>query len=84
MVFLFVYEISRELLNGFSPNSQGRRGWSLARKDLKVKFKGQRSRSPGTKHHISALSVAFVRFVFGKTYLACSYLNVGPILGDRL
>jgi len=47
--FLFVYEIPRELLNGFAPYSHGRRVWSLARKTLKVKVRGQRSRSPGTK-----------------------------------
>jgi len=28
-VFLFVYEVSRELLNGFAPNSHWRRVWSL-------------------------------------------------------
>jgi len=42
---------SREPLNGFAPNTQGRRVWSLARKNLKVKVKGQRSRSPGIKRH---------------------------------
>jgi len=47
--FVCVYEISREPLNGFEPNSQGRRAWSLARKSLQVKVKDQRSRSPGTK-----------------------------------
>jgi len=36
-VFLFVYEISRESLNGFAPNSYGRCVWSLARTSLKVK-----------------------------------------------
>jgi len=46
---LFVYEISREPLNGFAPNSQERRIWSLARRNSKVRVKGQRSRSPGTK-----------------------------------
>ena len=29
---LCVYEISRESLNGFVPNSQGRRVWSLAQR----------------------------------------------------
>ena len=33
---LFVYEISREPLNGFAPNSQGKRVWSLAGTSLKV------------------------------------------------
>jgi len=37
LCFLFVYEISREPLNGFAPNSHGRRVWSLARTSLKVK-----------------------------------------------
>jgi len=42
---------SKVLLNGFAPNSQWRRVWSLARMSLDVKLKGQcqRSRSPGTK-----------------------------------
>ena len=35
----FVYEISREPLNGFAPNSHGRRVWSLVRTSLKVKVK---------------------------------------------
>jgi len=39
--FLFVYEISQEALNGFAPNTHGRRFWSLARTNLKVKVKGQ-------------------------------------------
>jgi len=47
--FLFLYDLSQELLNGLAPNSQGRRVWSLAWMSLKVKVKGQRSRSPGTK-----------------------------------
>jgi len=50
--FLFVYEIYREPLNGFAPNSQERRVWSLARINLNVKVRGQRSRSPGTKNGI--------------------------------
>ena len=43
VTFLFVYEISWEPLNGFAPNSQERRVWSLARMSLnvKVKVKGQ-------------------------------------------
>jgi len=40
-VFLFVYEMSQEPLNGFAPNSQGRRVWSLTRMSLMVKVKGQ-------------------------------------------
>ena len=49
VTFLFMYEISWELLNGFAPNSDGRRFRSLARTSMKVKVKGERSRSPGTK-----------------------------------
>jgi len=45
---LFVNQIYWELLNGFAPNSQGRRVWSLAWTSLNVKIRGQRSRSPGT------------------------------------
>jgi len=52
LFFLFVYEISRELLNGFAPNSYGRRVGSLALTNLKTKVKGQRSRSPDTKNGI--------------------------------
>ena len=37
ITFLFVYEISPEPLNGFSPNSHGRRVWSLTQTSLKVK-----------------------------------------------
>jgi len=40
-LWIFVYEISREPLNGFVPNSHGRRVWSLAQTSLKVKVKGQ-------------------------------------------
>jgi len=54
VTFLFVYEISREPLDGFAPNSQGRSVWSLARMSLKVKVKDQRSRAPGTKTGFSA------------------------------
>jgi len=39
--FLFVYEISQEPLNGFAPNSHGRRVWSLAGTSLKVRVKGE-------------------------------------------
>jgi len=46
---LFVYEISREPLNGLAPNSHGRRVWSLAPTSLKDRVSGQNSRSPGTK-----------------------------------
>jgi len=39
-----VNQISREPLNGFATNSQGRRVWSLARTSLNVKVKGQKSK----------------------------------------
>jgi len=52
IIFTVVYEISRELLNRFAQNSQGRRAWSLDRKNLNVKVKGQRSRSPRTKNGV--------------------------------
>jgi len=53
--FLFVYEISREPLNGFAPNSPGRRVWSFARTNFNVsrsKIKGQGHQ--GQKRHFSA------------------------------
>jgi len=67
-VTLFVYEISLEPLNGFAPNSQGRRVLSLARTSLKVRGQGHQ----GQKRHFSAILAACVRFVFGKTSLASS------------
>jgi len=68
-----VYEISREPLNGFAPNSQGRRIWFLARTSLNVKVKGQGHE--GQKNNIfPALSAACLRFMFGKTSLASSFL----------
>ena len=46
--FLFVYDISREPLNGFAPNLHGRQTCLVPRRD---EFEGhsQRSRLPGTK-----------------------------------
>ena len=41
LFFLFLYEIFRKRLNGFAPNSHGRRIWSLARTSLNVRVKGQ-------------------------------------------
>jgi len=74
--FLFVYEISPEPLNGFTPNSHGRRVLSLSQTSLKVKVKCHRSRSPLTedKNVIFSpfISAACVRFMFGKTSLASS------------
>jgi len=48
-IFLFVNQISPEMLNGFAPNSQGRRVSSLAQTSLNVNVKGQGDRSPGYK-----------------------------------
>ena len=47
----------------------------IHKKDVFVPSLGQvwSSRSPGTKTAFSALSAAYVRFVFGKTSLASSY-----------
>jgi len=61
-IVLFVYEMYREPLNEFAPNSHAKRVWSLARTSLKVK--GQRSRSPGTKTaffgHFGGLRAVYV------------------------
>jgi len=56
----FMYEISWEPLNGFAPNSHGRRAWSLAQTSVKVKVTRD-------KMAFSAISAACVRFMFGKT-----------------
>jgi len=45
---------------------------SLFRRSVEFEGQGQRSRSPGTKRHFSALSATCVRFVFIKTSLASS------------
>ena len=58
-VCLFVNQISREPLNGFAPNSHGRRVWFLARKGLNVKVKGQSRQgqiSSPLKKHCNALA----------------------------
>ena len=67
VVFLFVYEISRELLNGFVPNSHRRRVWSLARTSLMVNVKGKVTRDKkGIFRPFGGL------LMFGKTSLASS------------
>jgi len=86
---VFVYEISRETLNGFAPNSLGRRVWFLARTSLNVKIKGQRSRSPGTNNGIfgafGGLRAAYVK-MFSKTSLASSYTfyHITVLAFDRI
>jgi len=53
---------------------QGRRVWFLALTSLKVKVKGQRSRSSGTKNGIfRSFRRPTCRFMFGKTSLASSF-----------
>jgi len=47
-------------MNGFAPNSQGRRVWSFAHTSLNVKVKGQRSRSPGTKNALCTPNIPAV------------------------
>jgi len=56
---LFVYEISREPLNRFVPNSRGRRIWPLGRTSLKVKVTRD-------KNGIFGFLAACVPFMFGK------------------
>jgi len=62
VTFLFAYEISLEPLNGFTPNSQGRR--LVPRSD---EFECQVQGHEGQKTTFSALSVACERFMCGKT-----------------
>jgi len=71
-VSLFVYEISREPLNEFAPNLHGRRVWSVARTSLKIKVKGQSHQ--GQKTPFVRPFGGCLRFMFGKTSLASSFL----------
>jgi len=64
--FLFVYEISREPLNGFVPKSYGRIVWSLAWTSLKVKV-------TGVKNGIFPPFLQPDCGLFGKTSLASSF-----------
>ena len=48
-LWLLLCEISRAQLNGFVPNAQEKRVWSLTQMSLNVKVNGQMSRLPGTK-----------------------------------
>ena len=73
MVFCLCMKYLGEPLNGLMLNSHGRRVWSLAQRSLKVKVKGQGRQ--GQKRHFSALSVACVWFVFGRTSLTSSFLS---------
>ena len=70
--FLFVYEISWESLNGFAPNSHGRRVWSIARKSLRSRSKVKVTRDK--KRQFSALSAACVQFMFRKTSSATIFV----------
>jgi len=65
-VFLFVYEIFPEPLNGFAPNSHGRSVWSLTWTSLKVKVTRDK------KTYFLVLLAACMWFMFGKTSLASS------------
>jgi len=57
----FMYEISPEPLNGFAPNSHGRRAWSLAQTSLKVKVKGQGHQGQnGIFGHFGSLRAVYV------------------------
>jgi len=70
-VFLYVYEICQEPPKGFAPNSHGRHVWPLAQTSLKVGVKNQGHQ--GQKMAFSALLVACVQIMFGKTSFASSY-----------
>jgi len=76
---------------GLLSNSHGRHAWCLARVSLKVNVKGQGHQGQngisGTKRYFSALSAACVRFMFGKTSLACSFeillINCLLLIGSK-
>jgi len=73
-VTLFVYEISRELLNGFKQNLQGRRVWSLAGTSLKVKV------NFGGLHAVYVWKNVFAVVLFSST---TELLNGGALLPLR-
>ena len=74
--------LSRELLNGFAPNSHGRCVWSLTWTSLKVKVRGQRSRQSGTKkRHFGPFGG--LQFMFGKTSLVSSLFGIFVYLFQR-
>jgi len=50
--------------------------WFLARESLKVKVKGQGHQGQKTAWHFPALSMDCVRFMFGETSLASSWLLI--------
>jgi len=58
--FLFVYEISRELLNRFVPNTHGRRVWSLTWTSLKVKGRGHQGQKNRIFQPFGSLCVVYV------------------------
>jgi len=69
LCFLFVYEISPELLNGYAPNSRGRHVGSLAWTSLKVKVKGQDHQGQKTAFFWpSAACVWFVWFMLASSF----------------
>jgi len=63
--------IGNRWLNGFAPNSHGRRVWYLVRSSLNVKVKRQGHQ--GQKMAFLALLAACVQFMFSKTSLASSF-----------
>jgi len=63
VTFLFVCEISRELLNGFLPNSQGRLAWSLAWMSLMVEVNFGGSRVAYVWKNIFALVLSVISHV---------------------
>ena len=75
---LVVIQISRERLNGFTPNLQRRRVWSLARMSLNVKVKGQRSRSSGKNALGTPVTPVKVRMVCARCKRSQSAAD-GPI-----
>jgi len=66
VAFCLCMKYLREPVNGFAPNSHGRRSWSLSWTSSKVKVTRDKNR------HFSALLAACVQFMFGKTFLSCS------------
>jgi len=70
----------QEPLNGFAPNSRGRRVWSFARMSLNVKVKGQRSKVKVTRDKKRAVHSAHPRGVEGIERPRCNVAQAAGAL----
>jgi len=70
-VTLFVYEISREPLNGFAPNSQGKRVWSIAYLLTYLLSSSGSSSGSGSSSSSSSSSSSTVNYSERRLFVRC-------------